>query len=198
MKKLDYLLSNINTIKILGDKIIDIESITNNSEKVSEKSMFVAIKGINSDGHNYIDQAILNGAKCILCQIVPEKIVNSITYIIVKNTRSEYSKICSNFFDNPGMDYAHKLESVAEYYIIYNEMMNFWREKYPTSLIEIDYDKFVLDYEKNSKLLIEKIGLSWEDEILKFHEKLVERVGYGRCFRILHSFSQKDQEFGHL
>ena len=68
------------------------------------------------------------------------------------------------------MDYAHKLESVAEYYIIYNEMMNFWREKYPTSLIEIDYDKFVLDYEKNSKLLIEKIGLSWEDEILKFYE----------------------------
>ena len=46
MKKLDYLLLNINTIKILGDKIIDIESITNNSEKVSEKSMFVAIKGI--------------------------------------------------------------------------------------------------------------------------------------------------------
>ena len=81
-----------------------------------------------------------------------------------------WSNYKSNFFDNPGMDYAHKLESVAEYYIIYNEMMNFWREKYPTSLIEIDYDKFVLDYEKNSKLLIEKIGLSWEDEILKFYE----------------------------
>ena len=86
MKKLDYLLLNINTIKILGDKIIDIELITNNSEKVSEKSMFVAIKGNNSDGHNYIDQAILNGAKCIVCQILPEKIVNSITYIIVKNS----------------------------------------------------------------------------------------------------------------
>ena len=81
-----------------------------------------------------------------------------------------WSNYKSNFFDNPGMDYAHKLESIAEYYTIYDEMMNFWREKYPNSLIEIDYDKFVLDYEKNSKLLIEKIGLSWEDEILKFHE----------------------------
>ena len=39
MKKLDFLLLNINTIKILGDKTIDIESITNNSEKVSEKSI---------------------------------------------------------------------------------------------------------------------------------------------------------------
>ncbi len=81
-----------------------------------------------------------------------------------------WSNYKSNFFDNVGMDYAHKLESVAEYYIIYNEMMNFWREKYPYKLIEIDYDKFVLDYEKNSKKVIENIGLNWENEILKFHE----------------------------
>ncbi len=101
MKNLDCLLSNINTLKILGNKSIDIESITNNSNKVSEKSMFIAIKGNNSDGHNYIDQAILNGAECIVCQILPKKIVDSITYIIVKNSRGEYSKICSNFFENP-------------------------------------------------------------------------------------------------
>ena len=81
-----------------------------------------------------------------------------------------WSNYKSNFFDNIGMDYAHKLESIAEYYIIYNEMMNFWREKYPMSLIEVDYDKFVLDYETNSKSVIEKIGLNWENQILKFYE----------------------------
>ena len=81
-----------------------------------------------------------------------------------------WSNYKSNFFDNIGMDYAHKLESIAEYYTIYNEMMNFWKKKYPISLIEIDYDKFVLDYEKNSKLLIKKLGLNWEDKILRFHE----------------------------
>ncbi|MFL2892451.1 MAG: tetratricopeptide repeat-containing sulfotransferase family protein [Candidatus Pelagibacter sp.] len=81
-----------------------------------------------------------------------------------------WSNYRSNFFDNIGMDYAHKLESIAEYYIIYNEMMNFWREKYPMSLIEVDYDKFVLDYETNSKSVIAKIGLNWENQILKFYE----------------------------
>ena len=40
------------------------------SKKILEKSMYVAIKGNNLDGHNYIDQAILNGAKCIVCQIL--------------------------------------------------------------------------------------------------------------------------------
>ena len=81
-----------------------------------------------------------------------------------------WSNYKSNFFDNIGMDYAHKLESIAEYYIIYNEMMNFWRERYSTSLIEVDYDKFVLDYETNSKSVIAKIGHNWENEILKFYE----------------------------
>ena len=81
-----------------------------------------------------------------------------------------WSNYKSNFFDNIGMDYAHKLESIAEYYIIYNEMMNFWRDKYPKRLIEIDYDKFVLDYETNSKLVIAQIGLNWENEILKFYK----------------------------
>ena len=81
-----------------------------------------------------------------------------------------WSNYKSNFFDNIGMDYAHKLESIAEYYIIYNEMMNFWKERYPMSLIEVDYDKFVLDYETNSKSVIGKIGLNWENKILKFYE----------------------------
>ncbi len=81
-----------------------------------------------------------------------------------------WSNYKSNFFDNIGMDYAHKLESIAEYYLIYNEMMNFWRDKYPKRLIEIDYDKFVLDYETNSKLVIAQIGLNWENEILKFYK----------------------------
>ena len=81
-----------------------------------------------------------------------------------------WSNYKSNFFDNIGMDYAHKLESIAEYYLIYNEMMNFWRDKYPKRLIEIDYDKFVLDYETNSKSVIAEIGLNWENEILKFYK----------------------------
>ncbi|MDC3145314.1 sulfotransferase [Candidatus Pelagibacter sp.] len=81
-----------------------------------------------------------------------------------------WSNYKSNFFDNIGMDYAHKLESIAEYYIIYNEMMNFWRDKYPMRLIEINYDKFVLDYETNSKSVIAEIGLNWENEILKFYK----------------------------
>ena len=81
-----------------------------------------------------------------------------------------WSNYKSNFFDNIGMDYAHKLESIAEYYLIYDEMMKFWKKKYPGKIIEIDYDKFVMDYEKNSKSVIKDLGLKWENKILRFYE----------------------------
>jgi len=81
-----------------------------------------------------------------------------------------WSNYKANFFDNVGMDYAHKLETIGQYYLIYNHMIEFWRSKYQENIIEINYDNFVLDYEENSKNLIKKIGLKWEDKILKFYE----------------------------
>ena len=81
-----------------------------------------------------------------------------------------WSNYKANFFDNIGMGYAHKLETIGEFYVIYNETMKFWNEIYPNSLIEVDYDNFVMDYVSNSKSIIKDIGLNWEDKILKFHE----------------------------
>ena len=48
--------------------------------------------------------------------------------------------------------------------------MKFWNEIYPNSLIEVDYDNFVMDYVSGSKSIIKDIGLNWEDKILKFHK----------------------------
>ena len=81
-----------------------------------------------------------------------------------------WSNFKANFFDNVGMNYAHKLETIGEFYLIYNEIMKFWSEKYPNNIINIDYDRFVIDYETNSKNIIADIGLNWENEILKFYE----------------------------
>ena len=85
-----------------------------------------------------------------------------------------WSNYKANFFDNVGMDYAHRLETIAEFYLIYNGIMKFWKELYPDCLINIDYDKFVINSEKNSKSLVKSIGLEWEDKISQFSEN--ERV----------------------
>ena len=81
-----------------------------------------------------------------------------------------WSNYKANFFDNIGMDYAHSLETVAQFYLIYDEMMSFWNKLYPDRFLNIDYDKFVMDHTVNSKSLISKLGLVWEDNILNFNE----------------------------
>jgi UDP-N-acetylmuramoyl-L-alanyl-D-glutamate--2,6-diaminopimelate ligase len=71
------------------------------SKKVQKGSAFVAIKGTQMDGHQYIDQAIASGAIAIICEKFPSKINPEITYIEVKNTGIALGILASNFFDNP-------------------------------------------------------------------------------------------------
>jgi UDP-N-acetylmuramoyl-L-alanyl-D-glutamate--2,6-diaminopimelate ligase len=63
--------------------------------------MYVAINGVNVNGHDYISQAIENGAKCIICEEMPEDKVDDIVYVNVPCSREALAIICSNYFDNP-------------------------------------------------------------------------------------------------
>ena len=77
-----------------------IKSIEFDSRKVVEGSLFVAIKGLKSDGHKFIDNAIKNGASAVICNdyfLKEEKI----TLIKTTNTRKSLAIVASNFYDNP-------------------------------------------------------------------------------------------------
>ena len=71
------------------------------SRKVSAGSLFIAVKGHTVDGHAYITKAIDNGASAILCEDLPENILEEITYIQVKNTEKIIGLIAANFYDHP-------------------------------------------------------------------------------------------------
>ncbi|HNQ13205.1 MAG TPA: UDP-N-acetylmuramoyl-L-alanyl-D-glutamate--2,6-diaminopimelate ligase, partial [Bacteroidia bacterium] len=64
-------------------------------------SLFVAIKGSKSDGHQFINEAIGRGAFAIVCSELPDKTESKVTYVVVKNTQSALGVISSNFYDNP-------------------------------------------------------------------------------------------------
>ena len=68
--KLSEVLSGISDLKAKGDVNIDIENIACDSRKVTYGSLFVAIKGYDFDGHDYIHDAIENGAIAILLEDV--------------------------------------------------------------------------------------------------------------------------------
>lgn len=78
-----------------------IESITIDSRKAEEGSLFICIKGITSDGHDYIEKAVENGAKAIICDKQSEQYPDGLTVVLVKDSREALNYIAGNFYGNP-------------------------------------------------------------------------------------------------
>ena len=102
---LKKVLEGIEGLKASGNIDIEIEGIENNSKNVKKGYMFVAISGFSSDGHDYIQNAIDNGAIVIVAEntkkVKLQNIPNNITLIIAKNTREFLALSSSNFYGNP-------------------------------------------------------------------------------------------------
>ena len=97
--KLKEVLNNLDIKSISGDIDIDINNIEYDSRKVSEGTLFVCVKGFNSDGHKYINSAIEKGAKVFL---VEEDInIEGCTFIKVQDTRKDLAIVSDNFYNHP-------------------------------------------------------------------------------------------------
>ena len=100
---LKQILFGIDDIKARGQLDLDINLITQNSNEAKENSIFVAIKGFETDGHKYIKNAIENGCKVVIVnqdcdkQIIKE-ISKDITIIAVPDTRIALAKMACNFY----------------------------------------------------------------------------------------------------
>ena len=71
------------------------------SRKIGLNDIFVAIRGTDSDGHDYIKNAVDKGAIAIVCESFPELKINGVTYIKVNDTREALAYMASNYYDNP-------------------------------------------------------------------------------------------------
>ena len=99
------ILNGITGIKAKGKIDIEIDKITIDSRTAVDKSLFIAIKGFETDGHEYIEKAISNGATAIMVQEgydYREITKNDgITLIMVPDTRIAEAICASNFYENP-------------------------------------------------------------------------------------------------
>ena len=92
--KLNDIINGLETVSITGDLNIDITNIAYDSRKVEENTLFICIKGFNSDGHKYIESAIEKGAKAFLIQ--DDVNIEGYTFIKVEDTRSSMAKLTSS------------------------------------------------------------------------------------------------------
>ena len=86
---------------VVGNTSLSINKIEFDSRLISDGDMYIAITGVNVDGHSFISQAIQNGANCIVCEKTPDIKTDGIVYVNVKSSRKALAIISSNYFDNP-------------------------------------------------------------------------------------------------
>jgi len=86
-----------------GNTNMEITDLQIDSRKVSKGSCFIAIKGSVTDGHQFIDTAITNGALAIVCEILPAILKDGITYVQVDDSTIAAGYISHNFYSEPSL-----------------------------------------------------------------------------------------------
>ena len=107
--KLNELLKNITPIKIIGNDDVEITGVNIDSRRIKTGHLFVAMKGTQVDGHQFIGKAIELGAISVLCEDLPEVLQEGITYIQVESTEDAVGKVATLFYGDP----SHKLKLVG-------------------------------------------------------------------------------------
>ncbi len=97
--KLNELIKDMEIVSVSGNTEVNIGSISYDTRTVDENSVFVCIKGINTDRHNFIDNAVEKGCKVVISQYPVNK--EGITNIVVPDTNKALALVSSNFYGNP-------------------------------------------------------------------------------------------------
>lgn len=104
--QLKEILVGIEGLKVRGSLDIEITHLDKDSRNIKENGLFVAIKGFDADGHEYIEVAIKQGAKAVILEEgvtadTIKKIPTEITVVIAKDTRYALAICSCNFYHNP-------------------------------------------------------------------------------------------------
>ena len=89
MKELKEILFGVNIDSVYGDTNLSISGISFDSRQIKQNNIFIAIKGYDLDGHNYIDQSINNGASVVVCENFQKKSMNMKLYLLRLNVQKQ-------------------------------------------------------------------------------------------------------------
>ncbi len=85
----------------MGDIFAEVTDITTDSRQASPGSAFIAVRGTQTDGHNFIDKAIEKGATVVVCEHLPDEPTAGVTYVQYEDTAVATGLLATQFFGNP-------------------------------------------------------------------------------------------------
>ena len=97
---LKEILKNIKTVTVNGSLDIEIAEVNIDSRQVGQGHLFVAVRGTQTDGHQYIDKAVAQGATAILCEQEPATLAPGVTYVVTPSTEKAVGVVATTFCGN--------------------------------------------------------------------------------------------------
>lgn len=101
MKKLSALLKEINPIEVIGDTDRNVVGLQSDSRKAEKDGIFVAVKGVTTDGHKYIPVVASNYVGAIVCETLPSTYIEGVTYVRVADSAKALGQLASAWYDHP-------------------------------------------------------------------------------------------------
>lgn len=104
MAQLQDILKQVSPLNTVGSTALPVAKLALDSRKVEPGTCFVAIPGTQVNGHDYIDRAIVSGATAIVCEHMPEALMEGITYVQVADSSKALGLMAAEFFGHPSAD----------------------------------------------------------------------------------------------
>ncbi len=87
--------------KVAGNDSLPVTGIEIDSRRIQQGNAFVAMRGTQTDGHQFIPKALELGATCIICETMPEVLQDGVTYVQYENTECVVGQLATHFFGDP-------------------------------------------------------------------------------------------------
>lgn len=98
---LQHLISAINPVRTIGPTDRTVTSLTDDSRKVTDGAMFVAVRGVTVDGHTFIPSLADKHPAAIVVETMPDTLFDGVTYIQVDNSAIALGFLASQWYGNP-------------------------------------------------------------------------------------------------
>ena len=103
-RRLQDILQCVDVVQSMGDLSIGISALNYDSRRVCAGDCFFAVVGVQSDGHTYIPQAVERGAKAVVCERLPEDLIDGVCYVQVTDVNAAMADMAAAFYDYPSRE----------------------------------------------------------------------------------------------
>ena len=163
-------LKNLNEILIplFQNQLNSTDSIITNEIVSSISDQYIeSLFNLNTKEKTITDKWPLNFRYIgfILCAFPNARIIHS-----KRDSKATCWSIYKHFFSDNANGWAYDLNDIADFYLLYEELMSFWHELFPERIYDISYENLVNNQELETRKLIEYCELDWDENCLNFHK----------------------------